>query len=209
MRVRCNGRSSLRTLRAYEINASHDVTSSQPLRGGICGVGSSTCHSRVFKIIKCGLRSVMVLGVTSWMSLSFGSTVATAATKHASPGGSLISAAGVVVGGQTLAQVWPVGASTLWAFTDSAAAAPAGMQALELTTDGGKRWTNVAPSDCLINGGFALSPTRAWLTAVTLRRPPLKQQQMVDDTGLTRGRFPSLGATARCSSLRLRWGGAL
>jgi photosystem II stability/assembly factor-like uncharacterized protein len=72
--------------------------------------------------------------------------------------------AGGAVGGQTLARVWPIGANTLWAFTEAQTGATAGAQGLELTTDGGKRWTNVAPSDCLIGSVFALSQTRAWLT---------------------------------------------
>ena len=75
----------------------------------------------------------------------------------------------VPASGQSLRQVWPVGASTVWAWTQDLSGTRA--QGLEQSTDGGKNWNDVTPpgmdeqvGDHIISGFFALDADHAWVT---------------------------------------------
>ncbi len=70
---------------------------------------------------------------------------------------------------QALEQVWTVGADTAWAWTQGETTGSP--QALELTTNGGKTWSNVTPpglakqtGDHFITGVYGLDASHAWVT---------------------------------------------
>lgn len=74
-----------------------------------------------------------------------------------------------VPGGQSLEQVWTIGATTAWAWTQGEDTGSP--QGLELTTNGGKTWSDVTPpalskqtGDHFITGFYALSASDAWVT---------------------------------------------
>jgi photosystem II stability/assembly factor-like uncharacterized protein len=76
----------------------------------------------------------------------------------------------VTRGGQSLQEAWVLGADTVWAWTQDEIG-PAGAQGIELTTDGGARWSDVTPpglavqgAEHWINGLFALNTNDAWVT---------------------------------------------
>jgi hypothetical protein len=71
-------------------------------------------------------------------------------------------------GGQNLREVWPVGAATVWAWTENLSGY--GAQAVELSTDGGASWVDATPAgldeqvgDHVINGFSALDAEHAWI----------------------------------------------
>lgn len=96
--------------------------------------------------------------------------VHTSSPKNGSPSGSSNLSALPVLGGQTLFQISPTSADDLWIWSQNQVALTGGGQDIELTTNGGRTWTNVTPPGLTIDGGrhwingfFALSSTRAWL----------------------------------------------
>ncbi len=71
---------------------------------------------------------------------------------------------------QVLSTTVPVGANGLWAFTQAQSTKSGGRQAVDLTTDGGKRWSIVTPPGLSTFGGshwiftiYALTSKRAWV----------------------------------------------
>jgi len=87
---------------------------------------------------------------------------------------------------QVLSKTVPVGANALWAFTQGESAKPGGVQDVDLTTDGGKRWSIVTPPGLRTYGGshwilsiYALTPKRAWVVFGGVDNGP----QWLDTTG--------------------------
>lgn len=87
----------------------------------------------------------------------------------ASPGAIAANAASTTTGGQTVLQVWTIGASTAWAWTTGENTGSA--QGVARTSDGGRRWREVTPpglgiqtGDRYITGLFALDASHAWVT---------------------------------------------
>ncbi|MGD0385759.1 MAG: hypothetical protein ABSB73_06435 [Solirubrobacteraceae bacterium] len=86
-------------------------------------------------------------------------------------GASLLTAGAAVsatAGGQSVRAVWPLGARTVWVWTQTDALV--GAQALERSTDGGEHWINATPNglrrsagDHVISGFFALDAEHAWV----------------------------------------------
>jgi photosystem II stability/assembly factor-like uncharacterized protein len=82
----------------------------------------------------------------------------------------LVRSVRVPGGGQSIEQVWPVGAATVWAWTQDLQDLSGGAQAIERSTDGGTHWSEVTPAglgeqvgDHWIGGFFALDADHAWV----------------------------------------------
>jgi photosystem II stability/assembly factor-like uncharacterized protein len=76
-------------------------------------------------------------------------------------------------GRQSIQEVWTVGASSAWAWTqdESGPMAGGGPQGIEITIDGGRSWSDVTPPDLVTQGGkhwisglFALNSDDAWVS---------------------------------------------
>jgi photosystem II stability/assembly factor-like uncharacterized protein len=72
-------------------------------------------------------------------------------------------------GGQVIRQVWPIGATSAWAWTGGELTGSP--QGLERTVNGGKTWATVTPAGLgkqtgnhFISGLYALDATHAWVT---------------------------------------------
>jgi hypothetical protein len=79
------------------------------------------------------------------------------------------ASAAVAQSGQSLEQVWTIGATTAWAWTADLVTGTA--QGVVRTVDGGKTWTRATPpglgsqgGDHYITGLFALDASHAWVT---------------------------------------------
>jgi photosystem II stability/assembly factor-like uncharacterized protein len=77
-------------------------------------------------------------------------------------------------GGQSVQEAWVLGAGTVWAWTqdETGPIRGGGAQGIELTTDGGARWSNVTPAGLgvqgakhWINGFFAFNADDAWVVS--------------------------------------------
>lgn len=136
-------------------------------------------------------------------SLTRGAVAALAGAS--SPEGGVIENLATVVGGQSLVEAWPVGPNTVWAYTNGQTAATAGEQGLELTTDGGRNWTNVEPSDCLINAVFALSSTQAWVTCGNTPRQTIEATLNSGRVWSHVGPLPSPQCQLQFAAVRVGW----
>jgi photosystem II stability/assembly factor-like uncharacterized protein len=98
--------------------------------------------------------------------------LAAAAALLAVPGSTAADGSAATRGGQSLQEVWALGAETVWAWTqdESGPTAGGGAQGIELSTDGGMRWSNVTAPGLGVQGGkhwinglFALNADDAWV----------------------------------------------
>jgi photosystem II stability/assembly factor-like uncharacterized protein len=103
----------------------------------------------------------------SWIVCIATVVVLLAADGCGAAGGSAASTAG-----QRLQEVWVLGADTVWAWTqdETGPARGGGAQGIELSTDGGARWSDVTPARLAVQGGkhwvhglFALNADDAWV----------------------------------------------
>lgn len=89
---------------------------------------------------------------------------------------------------QSLQQVWTIGASTAWAWTQGPVTGSA--QALERTVNGGASWTTVTPAglgiqkgDRYITGFFALDAEHAWVSYGSLANGATQTIDSTSDGG--------------------------
>jgi photosystem II stability/assembly factor-like uncharacterized protein len=91
----------------------------------------------------------------------------------AASGNTVADGSAATRGGQSLQEAWVLGASTVWAWTQDeiGPTAGGGAQGIELTTDGGGRWSDVTPPGLGVQGAkhwldglFALNADDAWVT---------------------------------------------
>ena len=128
-----------------------------------------------------------------------------ALARVSSPEAVVTSSMAAAVGGQSLVEAWPVGPHTLWAYTDGQTTATAGEQGLQLTTDGGGTWSDVEPSDCLINAVFALSSTHAWVTCGNTARQTIESTSNAGRTWSHLGPLPSPQCQLQFASSEVGW----
>ncbi|MGD0851943.1 MAG: hypothetical protein ABSA07_01130 [Acidimicrobiales bacterium] len=105
--------------------------------------------------------------------------------------GSSNGTAPIVLDGQSVNTVVPVGAKTLWVFTVNEEAISGGGQGIELTTNGGLSWTDATPRGLNVDGGDhwignfgALSATDAFIVFGHIDSGP-QIIEMTQDAGRT------------------------
>lgn len=118
---------------------------------------------------------IILAGASAWLEIGHPegpgtSRVRSGNNPHRKPIATSYASGAGVLGGQSLVSITPIGAKVLWTWTENETALTAGGQDIELTTNGGRTWTNVTPNGLSVDGGahwingfFALSSTRAWL----------------------------------------------
>ena len=90
------------------------------------------------------------LAITAAAALLF-AALATAGTAQSAPPRA----------GQSVQEAWVVGAASVWAWTqdETGPASGGGAQGIELSTDAGRRWSEVTP------GGLAVQGGKHWISA--------------------------------------------
>lgn len=117
--------------------------------------------------IERGVQSTGVMRLRSWIVC-----VAAVAALPSVSGGTVADGSAAKRGEQSLQEVWVLGADTVWAWTQdqSGPIRGGGAQGIELTADGGVRWSDVTPPGLAVQGGkrwinglFALNADDAWV----------------------------------------------